>query len=406
MIHNKTDISITDFTTQYTKKDFWKLVDSQAEQARQTVREIFSKAADQRLNSFEAIQGLDALFIDSHRRIKEYSAALAKYYPTQQFSKNRLENDAYLWWIDHYTAGISKWSTLSWFSSKKSKRKGRLRYHGASTHFVLGYQGYPFYIIPLSHGAWHLPARNKDSISIEMVNAGKLKQHGGKWCYWPRKYTAPLPSKLVDSLPPVRLPHKFRNADVLQPFTASQIRLNILLKRIILAALPGKLPRERFSQHQEWSKYKLDMGPLWPFKDVNDAAFDVIPPEQYSLLSKYDLALEDGVLTDIEAETLNLETQYLADSPEYGHSSDAPTHDKDSNEEQQKILGISEVQRYLNQHGYSVNVDDSFGPETKKIVAKFQTMYNMKQPDDAHTLKIDGIPGPNTCEALATFEKE
>lgn len=404
MTETKKSILVTDFTTEYKKADFWKLVDQQAEQARQTVKAIFMKAEHQRLSTAEAVKGLDALFIDSHRRIKEYSKVLAKHYPTRQFSANRLENDPYLWWIDHYTAGVSKWSTLSWFSSKKSRRKGRMRYHGASTHFVLGYQDYPFYIIPLCHGAWHVPARNKDSISIEMVNAGHLKQKNHKWCYWPRGYTAPLPQRLIADLPPVRLPQPFRGAKVLQPFTTSQLRYNILLKRIILAALPGKLLRERFSQHQEWSAHKLDMGPLWPFKDVNDAAFDSFPVAEYSLLSKYDLAVSDGTLTETEAETLDLETQYRALNPEYGH--DTPTNDDDLDSDAEAVLETAEVQRYLNQYGYRIAVDGIFGPNTKKAVAKFQAKYNIEQVDEERTLKIDGIPGPNTCRALTTYEKE
>lgn len=381
-------------------KEFWKLVDEEGGAAQTKVEEIFEKANTQRLNQAEAIAGLDALFIDSHRRIRQHSSALAKNYPTKQLTKNRLAERDHLWWVDHYTSGISRWSTLNWFSSQKTKKKdGKLKYNGASTHFVLGYEGYPFYIIPIMHGAWHEPKRNKDSISIEMVNCGAIKEKNGKFCYWPKDYTQEIPAQLLAELPPTRIPFNFRGAKILQPFTASQIKYNILLKRIILAALPGKVERSRFSQHQEWRSTKLDMGPLWPFKDVNDAAFDAFPISQYSFLSKFELAVKDGTITAAEAVELEMEDQ----NPEYGHKT--PTHDDDVDDDSERVMSIREVQEYLNRYGFRVDIDDKFGPKTKKAVAKFQTVYNMKHPS-TDALAIDGIPGPRTCTALKVYEKE
>lgn len=393
------ELKLRDFT-ELSPKEFWKLVDAEAGAAQTKVQEIFEKANRQVLNQKEAIEGLDALFIDSHRRIKEHSSALAKHYPTKQLTKNKLEDLEHMWWVDHYTSGVSRWSTLSWFSSKKNaNKKGKMRYNGASTHFVLGYEGYPFYIIPLMHGAWHEPKRNRDSISIEMVNCGAIKEHKGKYCYWPKGYTQEIPAQLVAELPPTRLPFNFRGAKILQPFTASQIKFNVLLKRIILAALPGKLDRSRFSQHQEWRSTKLDMGPLWPFKDVNDAAHDAFPISQYSFLSKFELAVKDGTITEAEAAELEMEGH----SPEYGD--ETPTHDDDLDDDNESVMSISEVQEYLNLYGFRVEVDGKFGPQTKKAVGKFQTVYNMKYPS-TDALAVDGIPGPRTCAALKRYEKE
>jgi N-acetyl-anhydromuramyl-L-alanine amidase AmpD len=390
--------------------EFWKCVDRGADAARETVIALFDKVDGTPIHKVEAVQGLDALFIDSHRRIRDYSSKLARYYPTKQFTNNRLSTKDELWWIDHYTTGISKWSTLSWFSAKKNLRKGKRRYNGASTHFVLGYEGYPFYIIPLVHGAWHTPARNADSISIEMVNAGTVKKHKGKWCYWPKDYTQPLPEQLVVDLPPTRLPQKFRGAQVMQPFTASQIRYNILLKRIVCAALPGKINPVRFSQHQEWQKGKRDMGPLWPFNDVNSAVQDCFAIKQYSFLSKFELAVQDGVLSEIEAEDLRIQEQLTADSPhpeasnpEYGY--EEPTYEKDLESTPEKLLTTREVQEFLNRCGIRVLMDGKFGLMTKKAVIKFQMRYNSTHSDTAH-LVVDGIPGPATCKALKETEKE
>jgi len=398
MSEETTELGLRDFA-KLSDKEFWKLVEEEGGAAQTKVQETFEKADYQRLNQREAIEALDALFIDSHRRIREHNKALAKVYPTKQLTKNRLVDLEDLWWIDHYTSGVSRWSTLSWFSAKKSKRRGKLRYNGASTHFVLGYEGYPFYIIPLMHGAWHERKRNKDSISIEMVNCGTIKEKNGKFYYWPKDYTQEVPPQLVADLPPTRLPFNFRGAKILQPFTASQIKYNILLKRIILAALPGKIDRARFSQHQEWRKTKLDMGPLWPFKDVNDAAHDAFPVSQYSFLSKFALAVKDGTITEAEAIELDIEDQ----NPEYGH--DHPTHDDDVDDDTQEMMSIREVQEYLNRCGFRVEVDDRFGPRTKNAVAKFQTVYNIKH-SSTDALAVDGIPGPRTCAALKHYEKE
>lgn len=406
-LHNFSELSRT---------EFWKLVDRDADKAKQNVDAIFAKANGSPLSQAEAIKGLDALFIDSHRRIKEYSSKLAQYYPTKQYTNNRLIAKDDLWWLDHYTTGISHWSTLSWFSAERRTVKGRRKYNGASTHFVLGYEGYPFYIIPLMHGAWHEPSRNSDSISIEMVNAGMLKKHNGHWCYWPKKYTQPLPERLVVDLPPTRIPKKFKGAQVLQPFTASQIKYNTLLKRIVRAALPGKIDISRLSQHQEWRKGKRDMGPLWPFNDVNGAVSDCFGIEQYSFLSKFELAVQDGTITDIEAEELRLYEQLEATGPkkvkaphpettnlEYGY--DAPTHERHLKGPYQELMDIHKVQEFLNRCGIRVQIDGKFGPKTKKAIIKFQMRYNSIHTDDIH-LVVDGIPGPNTCEALLKTEKE
>lgn len=386
-------MSVPDFMAM-SRDEFWKIVDNEGEGAKETVRLLFEKAENSRLNQLEAVTGLNALFIDSHRRIREYSKALAKHYPTKQYTNHRLVNEMSLWWVDHYTAGISHWSTLTWFSAQQTEKNGKLKYNGASTHFVLGYEGYPFYIIPLCHGAWHEPLRNKDSISIEMVNAGVLKQHNQQWCYWPKGYTQPLPDGLLTALPPTRLTFDFKGHRVFQPFTASQIRFNVLLKRIILAAFPGRLDAARFSQHLDWREGKTDMGPLWPFADVNSAAWDVIPIKQYSFLSKFQMAVADGVITDAEAAEMGIKD--MSGNPEYGDV--APTHDDDAPAD--TVMSVTELQEALNTLRYSrLTVDGKFGAKTKANVSKFQVTYNVTCKDE-EKLTVDGIPGPRTCAAL------
>jgi len=380
--------------TKLTPKAFWQKVDKDAKANEQTVCELFQAANTRVLSPDEAIEGLNALFLHSHWRIRAHSKKLANVYPTKQLTKNRLlQATDGLWWVDHFTAGINVWSTLNWFSAQKNKAG---KYNGASTHFVLDYTGYPFYIIPLMHGAWHEPRRNRDSIGIEMVNPGVVKQdHKGRWCYWPKGYTQVIPKEILLKLQPQRITTGNRSEFRL-PFPAEQIRNNVLLKRIVLAAYgadPQKLIIGRFSQHSDWRDTKPDMGLLWPLEDVNSAAADTFPIEQYSLLSKYDTEAPVNTPDDMTDETEN---------PEYG--TDTPTNDSDPEDNSPTVLEMSKVQLILGLLGYRVAVDGQFGPKTRDAVRRFQTVWNNR--DSEIPLKVDGIPGPKTCQALLRAEKE
>jgi len=370
---------------------FWDKLLPAAAEALNTLQTLWNKAGTLPLSQEEGIQCLNALYIHTHARIAQYNKNLKANYPTKQFTKNQLQSKS-LWWVDHFTTGINQWNTLNWFSSAKvEKPNGSVGYPGASTHFVLGYTGYPFYIIPIVHGAWHEPARNHDSIAIEMVNAGKLHLENGEWHFWSGK----LPSELIEELPPVRIAPPFRGCDVMQPFTTEQIANNIKLKRVILAALPGKLAMERMTAHTDWREGKTDTGPLWPFKDVNDAAYDGLPINTYSFVQQYDLKV-DKAATGAEAYTYD-----EVDNPEYGVNS--PTHIDDP-DPQVKIYTTKEVQEKLVKLGYRLVVDDDFGPKTQAAVKAFQTKWNIANPDSVQ-LKQDGIPGPQTCKRLGEATK-
>jgi hypothetical protein len=374
------------------QKDFWKLVNSK-KTAEESFKSIWNKAMERTITQEEACLCLDSLFLYSHKRIEEYSSELAKYYPTKQFTPGSLKNCDYLWWVDHYTAGISRWSTLSWFSAQKiTKKNGKIGLAGACSHFVQGYHDYPFYIIPLMHGAWHEPKRNKDSISIEHVNAGQLKQHNGKWCYWPQNWTKEIPTKLVQELPPVTLD---TSRNTFQSFTLDQIINNINLKRIINAALPGKLDLSRLTQHSDWRKGKSDMGQLWPLKECNDSVFDFIPIKEFAFINRYFDTL-DIVGTIFEEKTIDDEQE----NPEYGE--ETPTHDND--EDSEIVLSTKEVQEILRNLNYPIKVDGVPGSKTRETIRRFQERWNIEHSDNL--LVSDGIAGPLTCEALLSQTKK
>jgi len=386
------------------RPEFWTQVKDNPLARQERLERCWEKAKES-VTHEEAVDLLDMLWRDSHYRILQHSGALAKNYPTKQFNKNRLAKVEDLWWTDHFTAGISRWSTLNWFSAAKRKKKnGKMGYAGASTHFVQGYHGLPFYIIPLMHGAWHEPNRNKDSISIEFVNAGgvSLRRQGStgdRWHYWARA----LPMALVRELPPVQLDKPYRGVRSMQPFTEEQLQNAVVLKRIVIAALniPEETPRldsSRFSQHSDWRAGKSDMGPLWPHDDINAAAFGTIPVEEYDFLQseEYTDYLDDaGTLWD-EIRGWEDENE-MAENPEYGEAT--VTHDDDeTDEDRDSVLSIRNIQSILTYKGYPCKTDGKMGPKTRKQLIAFQRYWNSQHSGE--TLKVDGKPGPKTCSVL------
>jgi len=375
-----------------TDKKFWDRVAALSLTADGTVKAMFNKVNTEALTEEEAEITLDALLASSHLRIKAYSKALAKLYPTVQFTKNRLKDVENLWWTDHYTGGINEMSTLNWFSSMKiTKKDGKKGLPGASTHFVLGRHGYPYYIIPIWHGAWHEPARNADSLSIELVNPGALIRTDNGWT----RAQGSLPDDMVRETPPSSISPPYRGAKALMPFTVDQVINLIKLKRIILSLVKTRLVPERMTEHAAWRETKIDMGPLFPLADVNRAAFEYIPIEQYSFIQQLRASLPPtavhAALSNEDAdESLNAE-----------HGVETPTNDNDV-DTQPKILSILEVQKILAGKGaYRGKLDGIFGPQTKQAVTQFQSKWNFNATQDKK-LAIDGIPGPKTCQALQT----
>jgi hypothetical protein len=375
-------MKITDFM-KWPRAEFWKQVDAQAEESKAAVERLWARATETILSQDDATECLNALFIHSHARIKAHSASLAKNYPTKQFTKNRLATCEEVWWTDHFTAGISRWSTLNWFSAAKRKKKnGKTGYAGASTHFVQGYHDLPFYIIPLVHGAWHEPRRNKDSFSIEYVNAGGLRLKNdasgtGRWHYWARA----LPESLVRELPPVRLDVPYRGVTVMQPFTQDQIINSIVLKRIVVAATNGILDSNRMSQHSDWRDGKTDMGPLWPYDAVNQAAYSTIPVLDYDFVQDTEVEGLSDQKGDVWDEKTGWDNEDEArDNPSFGHG--APTHDEDSEDESAPVFAVHDVQTHLVRVGYPITVDNKMGSETRKYIKTFQRKWNNNHPTD------------------------
>jgi N-acetyl-anhydromuramyl-L-alanine amidase AmpD len=367
----------------YTKeKRFWDLIESEAPGATTTFEHLWELSESIRLSKEDACSCLNALFLDSHARILKTLGKTAKVsYPTTKCNPNRLLTKPALWWVDHFTAGISHGATMNWFGSSS---KGK-----ASTHFVVGYHTRPFYIVPLMHGAWHTPARNADSWSIEMVNAGPVRSVGEDWVMWNGRN---LPAKLVRELPPQPVSPAYKGAKFFQPFTADQVTTNIKLKRIIRWATEDKLlSPERMSQHSQWQEGKSDMGPMWPFEDVNTAVFEDYPLDE---LGAYQLALEAVYLpsNDFVCSEEFDDQDTCVENPEYGLETEP-----DKEAETTTLPPIKDIQQLLVNRGYSLTVDGIYGAKTKEAVTSFQRRCNDNSPG---SLVVDGIVGPKTLEKL------
>lgn len=373
-------------------KDFWSIVKLTGDAARQRFFLAWEKVGNGKvLKAEDAQKALNDLFIYSHQRIQ--AKGLEKFFPTQQFSKDRLVNVQDVWWVDHYTAGINGWSTVNWFSSRKNSNG---KFNGASTHFVQDYHGDPLHLVSLVNGAWHEPRRNKDSISIETVNAGRLHRNDkGNWAYW----AGEVPINLYNELPPTAVTPPYKGAEYLQPFTLDQIINNIKIKRLVKMALGDRISPLRMSQHSDWREGKADMGPLWPFDECNAGAFNegMFPVNQLHIVQNF----ENSPLGKPEVlEDHSSVFEKNENSPEYGVNT--PTHDDDEEDHEKRVLSVVEAKPHLDKLGFTSGYTQIYDRGFKQAVQMFQAAWNHKKMDLAPEteLKVDGILGPLTTKAL------
>lgn len=408
-------------------KAYVKMLQSNESAIREEYATLWKMAGEGYISPDQAQQTLEVLYKRSMLDILQKLPAYAEHYPTKQRYADRLTNVHHLWWVDHATAGVNGWGTLGWFSSKvrthkkrfktkesaeayAERRKGKVQakdgkyyvtwkgYAGACTHFVVFANGLPFMVLPLTHGCWGEPKRNGDGIHIEMVNALICRLKGTDWYFWAGK----LPQKVLDVQQPEHLEQPFRGATAMLPYTWQQVITNIKLKRLCIAATTEKLdqddveltPRmalDRMSQHTDWRDSKFDMGPLWPFDLCNKAAFENYPIESYSFMQNFVLAPDADLVVDpeelkaLEASASDEDTDHdLWDADETIDST------KEVQEALIKIYGKVALPKY--------GVDGHMGKETTTAVRHFQENWNLINANDR--IKIDGIPGIQTCARL------
>jgi len=378
-------------------KEFWTLVKANGKAAKEMFLADWAAIGDGKvLSEKQAQKALNNLFLYSHQRIME--KGLDKFFPTQQMYLGALGPVEDLWWVDHFTAGINAWSTVNWFSSRRNANN---KYNGASTHFVQDYHGDPLYLIALHNGAWHEPRKNKDSIAIEMVNAGKMfRDAKNEWRYWANA----VPQNLIDELPPVALTPHYKGAEYMQPFTLDQVVNNIKIKRLVKMALSSRMSPLRMSQHSDWRDGKSDMGPLWPFADCNGGVFSegTFPVAQLSFVQDFENSPISKPETILAHHGIIEEN---SESPEYGVNT--PTNNDDELDSHKHVLSVVEAKPHLDKLGFT-STSKAYDASFKQAVSMFQASWNHKKMDlhPEEVLVVDGILGPKTTTALLTAIKQ
>jgi len=388
---------------------------------RQEFDELWEKAGAGPLTPTQAQNTLDRLYDRTHLDILAKLKDYTDYFPTVQCYPGRLLKVQDLWWLDHATAGITEWGTLSWFSSRKvthlekcadnatatalaQRRGGKViekggtffaqwvGLPGACTHFVVAPTGVPFMLLRLFDGAWGEPKRNGDAIQVEMVNALVCHLKEGVWCYWAGK----LPPALLAVQRPEALEKPFRGATHMLPYTWEQIITNIKLKRLCIAATmrpdgSKRMARDRMSQHTDWRESKYDMGPLWPKDLCNDAAYETYPIDAYSFMERFVKASEaDAVVNLAELKLLEQTAASETDDVDRWDADDT----LDSSAEVQQALVDLYGPAILPKYG----VDGNLGAESTTATKHFQQDWNKYQPTDR--IKVDGVPGTETRKRL------
>jgi N-acetyl-anhydromuramyl-L-alanine amidase AmpD len=320
------------------------------------------------------------------------SIRLARYYPTPKRRGRALVGERPLWWTLHSTSGVSIRPVVVWFSGEPRPGKdGRVRLRGGSTHYAIEHDGTPWCFIRPEDGAWHCRQRNRDSLSVELVNACGLTHHvddGGEFYrWWAGRYELPYE--------PVHLGKVWRGREYWQPYDERQLVALVKLMRLAMEAVG----RERFSdqrvaQHSQWNQRKTDCGPLFPEEAVTLAAFSQDPISAVGWVQAFTQEQHPSWDANDTVGTGELE-RLLGHAVDLDEREGADPEDEDADPADTMRL----VQSMLAELGhYKGKIDSKFGPLTRAATIAFQEQWNKDNPGDQ--IAKDGIPGPITMERL------
>lgn len=406
------------------KPEYVKHLQTEAKAIREEFAVLWEQAGSGALAPEHAQKTLDLLYDRTHLDILEKLPDYATFFPTPQCYPGRLLKVQNLWWLDHATAGINGWGTLRWFSGKSvshterftdktaaeavaKKRKSKvvekdgayfvswIGLAGACTHFIAFADGTPFMLLRLGDGAWGEPKRNGDAVQIEMVNALVCHLKGHDWHFWAGK----IPQDIVAVQRPEALEKLFRGATHMLPYTWQQVITNIKLKRLCAAALPGRMARQRMSQHTDWRESKYDMGPLWPLDLCNDATFENYPIESYNFMQQFVQAPGADAVVDL-AELKELERLAASDKPD----EDIQRWDRDETIDSTTELQQALIDLYGPAALPKYGADGDLGAETTNATRHFQEDWNRNHSQDR--IKVDGVPGLKTYNRLTKARTE
>ena len=340
-----------------------------------------------------AAQALERLHRITHARIAKRFAGrrILEYYPTPKKYPGALGSEPALWWTFHSTGGVSLNPLLNWFSGEPRPNprtgKGALRPRGGSTHFALDHDGTPWCFIRLADGAWHCRGRNRDSLSVEFVNACALKKDGDGFRWWRGKYR--LPYDVIDTSP-------WRGGRHWQAYDERQFVAMVKLMRLTTCALGRKkFDADRTCQHYHFHDTTVDCGPLFPQEQIVEAGFGDLPLSSYPWIA----AFTDERNPHFDADTIvgsrELETLFgESEAHDAEHANDVEESETDRPRDTMKWVQSS----LLDLRFVPGPIDGIFGPKTKRAVRLFQGHWNDTHKDDP--IAVDGIPGPITRKRI------
>lgn len=166
--------------------------------------------------------------------------------------------------VMHYTAGVSHTSTVSWFLNRLAK---------ASAHVVIGRGGEVVQVVPFNTIAWHagpstwvdrengeaVDSLNKCSLSIELVNVGRLERNlaSGRWM-------SRRPLREFEDADVVTAIHKHETAPCgWLRYTESQLQA---AREVATALVRAYGLRDVIGHEDVCPKRKFDPGPAFPME--------------------------------------------------------------------------------------------------------------------------------------------
>jgi len=188
----------------------------------------------------------------------------AAYYPTNRHGKPWADGQP-TGLVDHYTAAPWAAGALRWFSSQERKdAQGNLLPGNSSAHIVMDRNGACMIVVdPLTTVAWHATIANSTHIGIEHVNCGLLRKKDDAFYFMENRTYPVARAAQVQEI----------DGEFWEPFTVLQFVSNIVLKRLFRWALPSMDPK-KFVEHKDVDPAnKIDCGPLWASKALNELAF-------------------------------------------------------------------------------------------------------------------------------------
>lgn len=186
--------------------------------------------------------------------------------------------------IVHYTASQKEDGTIKYFVSSSPH---------ASTHFVVGSYRNGLIVQIFSHEnrTWHAGSDyNYDRFGFDFANAGYLDPDGSGWQdYADRDYYMNLPLhgnepiEVTDGIPGAH--SKYANKEYWQPYTYYQLLSYVMVGRAL--HLVYDLEEEAIERHGDVSNSRVDPGPHFPFKHLNELIFNTEDVFEKQWLGEY-----------------------------------------------------------------------------------------------------------------------